>query len=287
VTGIVDMDGELVVQYAYDAWGKPVIVKGSLAGTLGADNPFRYRGYVWDEETGLYYLRSRYYDPVWGRWLNADTLLGQAGALLSHNGFAYCLNNPVMRVDPSGMASVAVAIGLKELLWGLGTLLVAVAVQAWSKAQPAPAPRYNNPPPGTPAPNLPPNNISTFPPFPYKIPDSFPLPAPAATPAPTSSGTPIYRGGGFTLMNLTPRPGIDTRGLSFYLSAPGGQYVTTTVEAVNATGVLEAVIDGYNHASVRPRNITELSEWALSRPDANENPHPYSVLLYSISWRGN
>ena len=63
--------------------------------------------------------------------------------------------------------------------------------------------------------------------------------------------------------------------------------MTTTIEAVNATGVLRAVIDGENHVSVRPRNIAELSEWALTRPTANENPHPYSVLLYSISWRGN
>ena len=66
VTGLVDMRGNTVVQYAYDAWGKPVATEGSMADTLGYDNPFRYRGYVWDEETGLYYLRSRYYNPEWG-----------------------------------------------------------------------------------------------------------------------------------------------------------------------------------------------------------------------------
>ena len=65
VVGIVDMNGVPVVEYGYDAWGKPVFTKGSMEGTLGKDNPFRYRGYVWDEETGLYYLRSRYYDLDW------------------------------------------------------------------------------------------------------------------------------------------------------------------------------------------------------------------------------
>jgi len=74
-----------------------------LTTALDTLNPFRYRGYVYDEETGLYYLRSRYYNPEWGRFLNADAVLGQAGALLSHNLFGYCVNNPVNRDDPSGL----------------------------------------------------------------------------------------------------------------------------------------------------------------------------------------
>ena len=105
IVSIVDMSGTTVVEYGYDAWGKPVTTEGSMAGTLGKDNPFRYRGYVWDEETGLYYLRSRYYDPSWGRFINSDTLLGTAGVALSHNLFAYCNNNPVNRNDPTGLSS--------------------------------------------------------------------------------------------------------------------------------------------------------------------------------------
>jgi RHS repeat-associated protein len=106
ITGIVDMDGAIVVQYAYDAWGRPIVIEGSMAGTLGEDNPFRYRGYVWDGETGLYYLRSRYYDPVWGRWLNADNTavavkLG-ARAIRGLNLYAYCFNNPVNMADKAG-----------------------------------------------------------------------------------------------------------------------------------------------------------------------------------------
>ena len=64
--------------------------------------PNRYRGYRYDSETGLYYLQSRYYNPEWGRFINADGILGQTGQLLGHNLFAYCGNNPVNRKDPSG-----------------------------------------------------------------------------------------------------------------------------------------------------------------------------------------
>lgn len=53
---------------------------GTMAATLGAANPLRYRGYVYDSETGLYYLSSRYYNPVWGRFINADSLIVDCGA---------------------------------------------------------------------------------------------------------------------------------------------------------------------------------------------------------------
>ena len=64
IIGIVDANGTLVVEYKYDAWGKPVPITGSMASTLGTLNPFRYRGYVWDEEFLLFYVVSRYYNPV-------------------------------------------------------------------------------------------------------------------------------------------------------------------------------------------------------------------------------
>ena len=52
-----------MVEYRYDAWGKPLGTTGSMADTLGVENPFRYRGYVYDGETGLYVTAARYYDP--------------------------------------------------------------------------------------------------------------------------------------------------------------------------------------------------------------------------------
>ena len=106
IVSLVDMDGTVVVEYAYDAWGKPISTAGSMAETLGHDNPFRYRGYVWDEETGLYYLRSRYYEPSWGRFVNADTLLNRIGEWKSQSTYTYCLNNPVNRIDFKGQESL-------------------------------------------------------------------------------------------------------------------------------------------------------------------------------------
>ncbi len=102
-----------MVEYAYDAWGKPIATTGSMASTLGEDNPFRYRGYFYDEETGLYYLNQRYYNPEWNRFVNADDVLGQTGGLHTHNLFAYCVNNPVMCIDSSGriFMLLAAAIG--------------------------------------------------------------------------------------------------------------------------------------------------------------------------------
>jgi len=106
VTGLVDSTGAKVVHYTYDPWGKTWSASGTLATTLGTFNPLRYRGYVYDTETGLYYLNSRYYNPTWGRFINADTtdVLGASldKANWDKNLFAYCDNNPIIRVDHGG-----------------------------------------------------------------------------------------------------------------------------------------------------------------------------------------
>ena len=105
VVRILNASGAEVVSYAYDAWGKVLSVSGSLSSTVGAANPFRYRGYYYDTETGWYYLNSRYYDPNVGRFLspdNANLLLASPRALTDKNLYAYCDNNPVMRTDDNG-----------------------------------------------------------------------------------------------------------------------------------------------------------------------------------------
>ena len=99
---LLDADGEMVVDYTVDAWGRVYAIDGSMANTLGVLNPLIYRGYVYGHETGLYYLNSRYYDPEVGRFLNADILLSTGQGLLGNNMFAYCRNNPVMRADATG-----------------------------------------------------------------------------------------------------------------------------------------------------------------------------------------
>ena len=95
IVALIDSTGTKVVSYTYDAWGKPLSTTGSLASTLGKLNPFRYRGYVFDEETGLYYLRSRYYNNNCCRFINADSIINT-------NIFSYCKNEPVQYYDTNG-----------------------------------------------------------------------------------------------------------------------------------------------------------------------------------------
>ena len=99
IVAILDSNGTAVVQYKYDAWGRPISKTGSMAGTLGTVQPFRYRGYVYDEETGLYYLRSRYYNVRQCRFANADVLY-------TDNLYSYSKNTPIIGVDKNGFAVV-------------------------------------------------------------------------------------------------------------------------------------------------------------------------------------
>ena len=125
VVAILDDTGTAVVTYAYDAWGRIISVGGSMAGTLGVHNPLRYRGYVYDQETGLYYVSSRYYDPEIVRFINADDIdyLGADGSPLSYNLFVYCMNNPVNRFDVNGNWSLPnwakIAIGAAAIAVGV------------------------------------------------------------------------------------------------------------------------------------------------------------------------
>ena len=82
-----------------------------MASTLGTKNPLRYRGYVYDNDTQLYYCQSRYYDPALGRFLNADAFASTGQGILGNNMFAYCGNNPISRVDATGQAWLAAAVG--------------------------------------------------------------------------------------------------------------------------------------------------------------------------------
>ena len=114
---IMNLAGEIVVSYVYDAWGNIVDADGSLATTLGALNPLRYRGYVYDTETGLYYLQSRYYNPEWGRFINAYSQLNPQDGLLGFNMFAYCNNNPINGCDPSGTSYICNYTGSEDFFF--------------------------------------------------------------------------------------------------------------------------------------------------------------------------
>jgi RHS repeat-associated protein len=102
IVTILESDGTAVVHYAYDAWGNLISTTGDMADTLGFYNPLRYRGYVYDEETELYYLQSRYYNPEIGRFINGDGFASTGQGVLGNNMFAYCANNPVCNMDITG-----------------------------------------------------------------------------------------------------------------------------------------------------------------------------------------
>lgn len=115
VVSILDVSGNEVASYAYNAWGKQTSADPSSE--IGKYNPLRYRGYVYDTDMKWYYLQSRYYDPEIGRFINIDEpsmLLGDQENLLQYNLYVYCFNNPVNFSDSNGhtpIQAVFAAIG--------------------------------------------------------------------------------------------------------------------------------------------------------------------------------
>ena len=123
IINITDGTGAKVVTYTYNAWGKLMSMTGNME--LAVNNPFRYRGYYYDVETGFYYVSSRYYDPEIGRWISPEpnvynSEFDDGAGLIGYNVYAYCANNPVNNIDPTGefVISTAVLIGI-----GIGALI--------------------------------------------------------------------------------------------------------------------------------------------------------------------
>ena len=112
VVGIYTASGSLLVVYEYDAWGNILSVKNANGVNIANPNSIaniqslRYRGYCYDTDTGLYYLQSRYYDPVTHRFINTDGLVSTGTGILGYNMFSYCNNNPINYCDPSGNETV-------------------------------------------------------------------------------------------------------------------------------------------------------------------------------------
>ncbi len=118
VIAILDNTGAVVVNYVYDAWGNHAVVDENgnditAIDHIGVLNPFRYRGYYYDVETGLYYLQTRYYDPELCRFISQDSVdYADPEKINGLNLYAYCANNPVMNVDPTGEFFWAFLIGM-------------------------------------------------------------------------------------------------------------------------------------------------------------------------------
>ena len=122
VIRIIDLAGTEVASYVYDAWGNIKDTKGDP--TVCELNPIRYRGYVYDTETGLYYLQSRYYDPFAGRFLNADdfTYTSLTGSVLSSNLYSYCENNSVNNIDNSGYSTLSIILNIAGMILSYASL---------------------------------------------------------------------------------------------------------------------------------------------------------------------
>ena len=143
VVAIYSSNGIKVATYTYnDAWGNHTVSYSNGGVSTGAYyNPFRYRGYYYDTDLGMYYLQSRYYDPNTCRFINADGYVSTGQGLTGYNMFAYCGNNPVMRVDPTGEAwynglydwvnTIAGFLNPTSTLTAIGALAVAAVQGRW------------------------------------------------------------------------------------------------------------------------------------------------------------
>ena len=129
VIAIVDKDAEPVAKYTYDAWGAITSAATHTDLTKGVDiatiNPFRYRGYYFDEEIDLYYLQSRYYDASVGRFINADDAEVTTHSNRQQNSFAYCANNGIVAYDTLGYFPVHLVVGtVAGFIWGIAPRLL-------------------------------------------------------------------------------------------------------------------------------------------------------------------
>ncbi|MBQ7247436.1 MAG: RHS repeat-associated core domain-containing protein [Lachnospiraceae bacterium] len=131
VVAISNFDGYIEVHYSYDAWGRLLGITGESAADIGQLNPLRYRGYVYDDETGLYYLQSRYYDPEIGRFLNADAGVFSNQMLQGLNVFQYCKNNPINMLDSNGFDAIWIQEGNEARGMGHSGLLVQDENEDW------------------------------------------------------------------------------------------------------------------------------------------------------------
>ena len=144
-----------MVEYKYDAWGNhEAEVASEDYVTLANLNPFRYRGYYYDSETGLYFLQTRYYDPEVGRFISRDSIeYADPETICGLNLYAYCGNNPVMATDPTGRAAwwewlvagivtavlVVGAVALNVITAGTASVFIGVGVAAITGAAAASA----------------------------------------------------------------------------------------------------------------------------------------------------
>ena len=278
IIGIADSNYNIIANYKYDSFGNIISItddEGSIItdnNHIAIINPFRYRCYYYDRETNLYYLNSRYYNPEWGRFINADGIINGNTDIIGHNLYAYCSNNPVNLKDNEG--KFALSISISSLLVPL--IVVSLGVAA-SKLVPTI-----------------PKAITSASVAAKEVANSF---STTITKSKNKNGickvTPpqsnvIYRYGKINPGNLTPnKKDYDFKGsgLSFSTLPPVNskkEAGVTTIDAINSTGVLYAVRDGEYHVSVYPVNAT-IGDWYLAGTESVWTKALQSVV---IKWDG-
>ena len=240
---------------------------------MGNLNPFRYRGYYFDTETGLYYLNSRYYDPETCRFVNGDGYVSTGQGILGSNMFAYCENNPVNRIDPSGEIAITATItgtAIGVALWKFGMVLLGIMVTYLIVDALVNSPSISLPSNAKPKTDTKEKDIA--PTIPKKTPPKEP--------------TVIYRYGKMNPGNFVPsdRDVLTNSGLSFSTipPKPGQKASVTTIEALNATGIVKAYQDHPGHVRVDPVFGT-LADW-----HAGGSSHPCTIAVKSVvvKWDG-
>jgi RHS repeat-associated protein len=132
IIAITNSAGTVVARYTYDAWGKCTITSDTSGVSIATINPFRYRGYYYDTESGMYYLQSRYYDPTVGRFVNEDDsyLIKITDVLFGVNLYTYCKNDPISNNDPTGYWYISLTT-IGSILLGLAINPIASVLIAW------------------------------------------------------------------------------------------------------------------------------------------------------------
>lgn len=255
IIALVDADGKVVVKYTSDSWGKVIAVTGELADTVGVQNPFRYKGYYYDNETGMYYLKSRYYDAEIKRFICADGYFSTGVGKHDCNMFLYCNNNPIMNVDVNGYSFISfVKKSISFVKDIVGAVSKGISISGGSAVAIAtsdgPSPVMDFVAAGIVL------GFSIYEYYKDKIHDNtqtkiLSLPR-------NKKDVAIYRYGGTNPGNLTPSQKDSDTGLSFSTIPPrmGGKVAVTTINTLNKTGIVYAYQDKLTHVSVVPVGVS-------------------------------
>lgn len=136
IIGILDSNYQTIASYTYDSFGKILSVQDENGNEITDEthianiNPFRYRGYYYDTETRLYYLKNRYYNPEWCRFLNVDSIIDSDNDIMSNNLYLYAKNNPIMYRDSDGTFALGLLLGKIATAVVQAVVVIATAVAA-------------------------------------------------------------------------------------------------------------------------------------------------------------